>query len=79
MVYIGLYSSQCTKLTYFPETVTQTFIEDTMLEGVHVTHNTEELKPYGNKISTKLDTNQLKSQSKDYLEGNENTRPTKRP
>ena len=29
-------------------------------------------------ICTKLDTKQLKSQNKDYLEGNENTIPTER-
>ena len=30
-------------------------------------------------IYTKLDTKQLKSQNKDYLKGNENTRSTERP
>ena len=30
-------------------------------------------------ICTKLKTKQLKSQNKDYLEGNENIRPTERP
>ena len=30
-------------------------------------------------ICTNLDTKQLKSQNKDYLEGNENTRSTERP
>ena len=30
-------------------------------------------------VYTKLDTKQLKSQNKDYLEGNENTRSTERP
>ena len=30
-------------------------------------------------ICTKLDTKQMKTQNKDYLEGNDNIRPTERP